>query len=545
VRLVRRSVAGLLAGLLLLGVYGTVVSSPAGAHALLADSTPADGASVDQAPGEVRLEFTEAVDPSLTVVHVLDSSGARVEAGKAEVPGAPTVAYVSLHPLSQGTYTVTWRTTSSADGHTTVGSFAFGVGVSVAAVGSKTTTGATFPTVASMAGRWLFYVGLVLLLGAAVVGALVVARPRSISLWALNAAWAAAAIGLVITIADQRATTHTSVSGLLASATGHKLKAEAIAVVITWLAICWATLRPSRTSLVAVGAGASGVMLEHALSGHADATTARWFTVPVQWLHLVAVGAWVGGFVWLLIALRRHDPGRGPGLARQFSKIAAAMLGVVVVSGTLRAVDEVGAWSGLVHTTFGRALLVKLGIVAVLVAVGARNRFRHVAAAAASRVAGLRRMVRAEVVLAAGVLGATAVLAGLPPSATLAAAAKRQKPPSLTVTGSDYATSVRLQLVVSPGSVGPNRFDATVVDYDSRRPVAAQSVTLQLQLKDRTDIGPATVELTRQPDSHWRATSSSLSIDGRWTVTGMVQTATDSVDVPMELVVGRRGGGAG
>jgi copper transport protein len=286
-------------------------------------------------------------------------------------------------------------------------------------------------------------------------------------------------------------------------------------------------------------------MLEHALSGHADATTARWFTVPVQWLHLVAVGAWVGGFVWLLIALRRHDPGRGPGLARQFSKIAAAMLGVVVVSGTLRAVDEVGAWSGLVHTTFGRALLVKLGIVAVLVAVGARNRFRHVAAAAASRVAGLRRMVRAEVVLAAGVLGATAVLAGLPPSATLAAAAKRQKPPSLTVTGSDYATSVRLQLVVSPGSVGPNRFDATVVDYDSRRPVAAQSVTLQLQLKDRTDIGPATVELTRQPDSHWRATSSSLSIDGRWTVTGMVQTATDSVDVPMELVVGRRGGGAG
>jgi hypothetical protein len=154
-------------------------------------------------------------------------------------------------------------------------------------------------------------------------------------------------------------------------------------------------------------------------------------------------------------------------------------------------------------------------------------------------------MVRAEVMLAAGVLGATAVLAGLPPSATLAAAAKRQKPPSLTVTGSDYATSVRLQLVVSPGSVGPNRFDATVVDYDSRRPVAAQSVTLQLQLKDRTDIGPATVELTRQPDSHWRATSSSLSIDGRWTVTGMVQTATDSVDVPMELVVGRRGGGAG
>jgi copper transport protein len=534
-----------LAGVLLLGLYGIAASPQAVAHALLVDSTPADGASVDQAPSDVRLVFTEAVDPALTVVHVLDGSGARVEAGKAEVPGAPTIAYVSLGALPQGTYTVTWRTTSSADGHTTVGSFAFGIGVSATAVGSRTTTGTTFPTIASMVGRWLFYVGLVLLLGAAVVGALVVATPRSISLWALNGAWAAAAIGLVVTIADQRATTHTTLSGLFSSTTGHKLKAEAIAVAITWLGICWATLRPSRASLVAVGAGASGVMLEHALSGHADATTARWFTIPVQWLHLVSVGAWVGGLVWLVIALRRRDPGRGQGLARQFSKMAAVMLGLVVVSGTLRALDEVGAWSGLVHTTFGNALVVKLGLVAALVALGARNRFRHVAAAAASRVARLHRTVRAEVAVAAAILGATAVLAGLPPSATLAAAAKRQKPPSLTVTGSDYATSVRVQLVVSPGSVGPNRFDATVVDYDSRRPVPAQSVTLQLKLKDRTDVAPATVELTRQPDSHWRASSSSLSIDGRWTVTGIVQTATDAVDVPMELVVGRRGGGTG
>ena len=31
-------------------------------------------------------------------------------------------------------------------------------------------------------------------------------------------------------------------------------------------------------------------------------------TVGVQWLHLVSVGAWIGGLVWLLIALRFVNP---------------------------------------------------------------------------------------------------------------------------------------------------------------------------------------------------------------------------------------------
>jgi copper transport protein len=216
------------------------------------------------------------------------------------------------------------------------------------------------------------------------------------------------------------------------------------------------------------------------------------------------------------------------------------MLGVVVVSGTLRALDEVGAWSRLVHTTFGRTLVVKLVFVAGLVAIGATNRFRQVAAAAMGRVGGLRRAVRVEVALAACALGATAVLTGLPPSATLAAASKLQNPAGVTIDGSDYGTSVRLRLVVSPGAAGPNTFDATVLDYDSRLPVPAQSVSLQLQLKDRPDVGPASVDL-KPAGSHWRASSSALAIDGTWSVTGIVQTATDAVQVPMEIAVRGRG----
>lgn len=526
---------------LALTIAGVAAGGPAGAHALLAESKPADGATVQESPTEVLLTFTEALDPLLTVVHVLDASGARVELGKVEIPGLPTRARVALGPLPQGVYTVTWRTTSTADGHTTVGSVAFGVGVPAQALGATAaTTGVRSPTPVSIAGRWLFYAGAVLLLGAAVVGVLVVATPASLSVWALNAAWAAMALGLVLMIADHRATTRTSLGTLLDSSTGHKLKAQALAIAVTWIAVCWASLRPRRWAWAAVGVGASAVMLERAMSGHADASTAPWFTVSVQWLHLASVGAWVGGLAWLLIALRRGDPGQGKGLARRFSTVAAATLAVVALTGTLRALDEVGAWKRLLDTSFGVTLLVKLGLFAALVALGARSRFRHVPAAMAARVAGLRRSVKAEVGVGAAVLVAAAVLTGLPPSATVAEATKLQRPGGVTVEGNDFATSVRVRLVVTPGAAGPNQFEATVVDYDSRAAVKADAVTLGFRLKDRADVAATTLTLTKEANARWRGSSSALSLEGRWTVTVVVQTPRDAVEVPLEVTTARR-----
>lgn len=515
---------------------------PAHGHAILTASDPADGASVEQPPTEALLTFNEAPDPALSVVHVLDGSGRRVEAGKAAtVADQQRQLRVPLGVLAEGAYTVSWRVTSVVDGHTTLGSVAFGVGVAVVAAatdGAAAEVRGTAPTAASVAGRWLFYVGVVLMLGAAVFGVVVVGDPAPLSRWLLVSAWVAAAAGLVLTTADYRAGTATSLTNLLSSATGQRLTTQAAAVVLAGVAVVWVCLRRSRWSLAALGIGASAAMLARALAGHANASSSRWFAVGVQWVHLVAVGAWVGGLVWLLVAMRRGDPGRRPALARRFSSVAAAMLAVVAVSGTVRALDEVGGWAGLFDTGFGVTLLLKFGLFAALAALGAVSRFRHVPTASASRIGGLRRVVRAEVAIAAGVLVATAVLAGLPPSASVAAARSRPAP-SVTVTGHDYATSVRVRLVVTPGSVGPNTFDATVTDYDSGDPVPVETVSLRFQLDGRRDVATAGLELTGDPDSHWRGSGNMLSIDGRWRVTALVQSGTDAVEVPMELVTRR------
>ena len=115
-----------------------VLASPADAHALLKRSYPAAGASLPRAPRAMLLFFTEAPEPSLSTVVLLDSSG-RTVAGVGQptpVPGNAEELRVALPRLADGVYTVNWRTVSKVNGHVTGGSFAFGIGVEAPSGGS-------------------------------------------------------------------------------------------------------------------------------------------------------------------------------------------------------------------------------------------------------------------------------------------------------------------------------------------------------------------------------------------------------------------------
>jgi copper transport protein len=515
-----------------LAALGLALAGPsASAHALLSSSEPAANAALDRAPERVSLTFTERPDLTLSLIRVLDGSGRDVEQGSARsVPGADRSLYVALRPLERGVFTVTWRTTSAVDGHTTAGSFSFGVGIDPASAAPPPAAPSTpRPTPAGAAGRWLLYVGLSLLVGAAATGlALGAGRWPG---WPMGLGAGLAAAGLVMTALDQRALAHVGMGALLRSRTGHRLVLQAVAVVVAGaLAAAW-SLRRSRLLLAAAGAAGAAAMLARARAGHASASSVPWFTVGVQWAHLAAVGAWVGGLPFLLIALRSAGPADRPVIARRFSRLAAYGLLVVVVTGTLRAVAEVGAWRRLTTTGFGQALLIKLAAVAVLVALGAISRFRHVRAA----TTGLRRTVVPELVAGAAVLGVTAVLTGLAPPASIASARRAATPAALVVSGHDVATAVRAGLSVTPGTVGPNRFDLTLSDYDTGRPLAASAVRLRFRFLDRSDVPEGSITLEPGRAGHWTGAGAVLALDGRWRVTAAADTASGGVEVPMTL----------
>jgi copper transport protein len=296
----------------------------------------------------------------------------------------------------------------------------------------------------------------------------------------------------------------------------------------------------SRWVLVGVAAGIT--MLLHVMVGHAAGPSPlRSVNLFVQWLHLLAVGAWIGGLVWLLAGLRgRERPEQVTSVVR-FSKLAAPVLGLVAVTGLSRALHLAGGWQGLLDSSYGRFLDLKVALFLGLVALGALNRFRFVPALAsgARRLGGLRRNVRGEVVLAACILAVTAVLSQLPPGKFVVeqAAAKPPAPPSVQVEGSDFATSVRIALTVSPATPGPNNFTAKVTDYDSAEDWPATRVALRFTPRGRPEIGASTLELTRADDGTWGGQGSQLSIAGSWAVVALVEGSGPAVTVPMELEV--------
>jgi methionine-rich copper-binding protein CopC len=99
----------------------------ADAHAFLDHATPAVGSAVHGSPTEIKLWFTQALEPAFCTVKVLDRNGRTVDVGDKAVDAADrTLLRVSLQPLPPGTYRVVWRVLS-VDTHVTEGDFTFDV----------------------------------------------------------------------------------------------------------------------------------------------------------------------------------------------------------------------------------------------------------------------------------------------------------------------------------------------------------------------------------------------------------------------------------
>ena len=102
-------------------------STAAFAHAQLEKATPAVGGTVAP-PSEIRLEFSEGVEPRFSGVTLTAGGGASAAVGAAKVqPGHQNVLIVPIaKPLSPGVYKVHWHAVS-VDTHHTQGTFEFTV----------------------------------------------------------------------------------------------------------------------------------------------------------------------------------------------------------------------------------------------------------------------------------------------------------------------------------------------------------------------------------------------------------------------------------
>jgi hypothetical protein len=126
----------------------------------------------------------------------------------------------------------------------------------------------------------------------------------------------------------------------------------------------------------------------------------------------------------------------------------------------------------------------------------------------------------------------TATLTGLSPNPSEAAVVT---PAQITASGSDFATTTKVQLTAAPGTPGPNTFTAHVVGFDSGIPVDADQVTLRFVSVTQPNVAPSSLSLAREEDV-WTGQGSALSLAGTWSVSLVTRTGGQTVQVPLVLI---------
>jgi len=111
----------------LIAVLTSMLVSSASAHARLERAAPAAGSTVRASPSQLKVWFTERLEPAFSKVQVFDRNGKQVDKGNPEVDRADAkLLQVSLPTLAPGTYRVKWRALS-VDTHVSQGDFTFNV----------------------------------------------------------------------------------------------------------------------------------------------------------------------------------------------------------------------------------------------------------------------------------------------------------------------------------------------------------------------------------------------------------------------------------
>ncbi|MFH9757520.1 copper resistance CopC/CopD family protein [Streptomyces anulatus] len=397
---IRRPVAAaaLLAALVSL-VFGLLLAGagPASAHAALTGSDPQDGAVVDIAPKEVTLSFSESIAVGDDSIRVLDPSGKRAdtEAEPRDLSEGSTVRYgVALHSgLPDGTYTVAWQAIS-ADSHPISGAFTFSIGApseTTVALSSQEAGGGPVGVVYDIA-RYAAYGGFVLLVGGSafvlicwrggasalpmqrlvVRGWLTLTAATLVMLLLRNPYTGSGKFADAFDLAGLQSVLDTKPGAALVS---RLLLLGAAALFIAVLFGTYARRedeqeRKDLTFGLAVGGGvvAAGIAATWAMSEHASTGIQASIAMPVDVAHLLTVAAWLGGLASLLVALYR-TPDIGSAAVRRFSAVAFGSVVILAATGIYQSWRQVGSWSALTGTRYGQLLIIKVALIAVLLAV--------------------------------------------------------------------------------------------------------------------------------------------------------------------------------
>ncbi|MEU1751067.1 copper resistance protein CopC [Micromonospora matsumotoense] len=540
--------AGAAAGLLITLVALLLApAGPASAHAVLSSSSPVASAVVPSAPSEVVLTFSESVRKVPDKVRVIAPDGSRADRGEPRFEGS--VVTIGVDPAGpQGTYLVSYRVIS-ADSHPVSGAFTYSVGAPSAPPTDAGSDSRADPVVGVgvKVAKYLGYAGLLLVVGPALVLAALwpLRLPRR---GAARLLWSGAGLLAVATAAEVWMQVPYTAGGGLFDVTGEGLSevlgsgyGTAHLIRLGLLAAAVFLLRPltrgpvGRTDgIILTGLGVAG-LFTWPLAGHPAASPAPAVSVLVDAVHLGSMAVWLGGLVMLAgFLLRQADERELGAILPIWSRWAALAVAALLLAGVVQGLIEVATLQALTGTTYGRLLLAKIGLFALVVGVAAYSRQLVRRRTAAARPVPVRRAVWVELAITAVILGVTATLVQTPPARTAVDGGSGADAGyySTTLTSPIYS----LQVELDPAERGNNSMHLYAYTPDNRpQPVVEWKATAALP---SAGVEPIDIPLLKLTDNHATGEFSFPSA-GEWQLRFTVRTsdidqATVTATVPIK-----------
>ena len=387
---------------LLVLLLSALLPANAQAHAVLVKSSPANNQVVDKAPAEIALHFNEPVK-------IVRASARLANERSVELESSGQGADVSLRlpALGRGTVIASYRVLSE-DGHPVGGTVIFHVGAASTALADPSEASPLSLNTAI----WFLHVASILFLAHVVGGRFfsAVFNPPDAAVKSrllvglVGAALLASAlylqgldeIGAGLTFAG---------AAPLSTVLGSK-----VALASGWFfaAIVLAVRRPARARSVQVAVAVTALVVASVgftLGGHSAVATPNWLGKLCIFLHSGIVLFWIGSLLPLW-RLSSH-PCRQTAL-KGFSAAIAVPFAAMLIAGLVLAFLELPDLGSVLDSLYGRTLLVKIGLVTLLCALAAYNRFWLTGPALrgdASACRRLRTSITTELVLAVAIVG--------------------------------------------------------------------------------------------------------------------------------------------
>ncbi|GAB3955098.1 hypothetical protein GCM10027614_63330 [Micromonospora vulcania] len=252
-------------------------------------------------------------------------------------------------------------------------------------------------------------------------------------------------------------------------------------------------------------------------------------------MHLGSMAVWLGGLLMLgAFLLRQADERELGAILPIWSRWAALAVSALLLAGTVQALIEVATPDALFSTTYGRLLLAKIGLFALVIAVAAYSRQLVRRRVAAQRPVPVRRAVWVELAVTAVVLGLSATLVQTTPARTAVAESSEADSRlfSTTLTSPLYVLQVELE----PAQRGNNSMHLYAYTKDDNRPLPVAEWRATAALPS-AGIEPIEVPLLPLSDSHAYG-DISLPAAGDWQLSITVRTsdideATVTATVPI------------